>query len=216
MNTKPDDRVEPWRIYTPGAVQIDFLSRAGGEQVPRIKGYAAVFYDGTPGTEFRIGRHFVERVMPGAFARAVERRDGADVVGLFNHKAELVLGRQSADTLQLKEDAKGLHYVIETPNTTVARDLLENLRLRNVTGSSFSFFPIAERWSHDESRDLDVVELLEVETRDVGPVTFPAYQATEAEIARCLAARDAWRSRQQASGLTERLATYRARADMIG
>jgi Escherichia/Staphylococcus phage prohead protease len=215
-NPKPaptDDA--PWRIYTPGTVLCDLLARAGtGESQPRIKGYAAVFYDGTPATEYRIGRYFIERVMRGAFKRAVERRDDGDVVGLSNHKAELLLGRQSAGTLHLVEDAKGLAYTIEPPQTTVARDLIENLRLRNVTGSSFSFRPISERWTHDAARDIDVVELLDVVVRDVGPVTFPAYEATEAEIQRAVAARDAWCA-QGRPGLAERLRAYKGRADMI-
>lgn len=181
------------RRFTPGSPELEIRAAGGGTV---IRGYAAVFYDGTPGTEYRLWDDLVERVMPTAFERALNGTD--DVVAVFNHKAELLLGRQSAGTLQLHVDKRGLGYLIRPPDTTVARDVIENLRLRNITGSSFSFNPLpngGERFLHDDTRHVGIRELHAVETFDVGPVTFEAYGATTAE----------------AAGIRHRLRKYRAR-----
>ena len=169
------------RRFTGAQPELEIRAAGGGTL---IRGYAAVFYDGTPETEYRLWDDLVERVMPTAFERALDGTD--DVVAVFNHKAELLLGRQSAGTLQLRVDERGLAYTIRPPDTTVARDLIENLRLRNLTGSSFSFNPVGragERFVTDEAGGLSVRELHHVETFDVGPVTFEAYRATSAEAA---------------------------------
>jgi HK97 family phage prohead protease len=195
--------------FTPGPVEIEVQARGGGaDQVRVIRGYAAVFYDGTPDTEFRLARDLVERIRPGAFDRALDGTD--DVVALFNHDPNLVLGRQSAGTLQLRADGRGIPYTITPPRTSVADDLVENLRLRNVTGSSFSFLPTKETWARDNARGLDVREILEVETFDVGPVTFAAYKATEAEVNAARAA-----CRACGGGMKQRLAIIQARARML-
>ena len=69
-----------------------------------ISGCAAVF-----DTETVIAGLFRERIAPGAFREAIARDD---VRALFNHNPDLVLGRKSAGTLTLREDAKGLHYTV--------------------------------------------------------------------------------------------------------
>ena len=63
----------------------------GDDKPPVITGYGAVFYDpNDPGTEFRIWDDMVERIMPGAFDRAI-RED--DVRSFFNHDENIILGR---------------------------------------------------------------------------------------------------------------------------
>ena len=81
-----------------------------------IEGYAAVFYDGTERTEFRLGPNMVERIHPGAFDEAF--RDD-DVVALFNHDQSLIIGRRSAGTLRLSLDARGARYEIDEGETTI-------------------------------------------------------------------------------------------------
>jgi HK97 family phage prohead protease len=194
--------------FTPGDVELEVEVR-GPSRSPVIRGYAAVFYDGTPATEFRLADDLVERVLPTAFDRALDGTD--DVVALFNHNKDNLLGRQSAGTLQLAKDERGLSYVIRPPDTTVARDLVENLRHRNVTGSSFSFDPRPDgrRWSTDRARKIDVIELTGVQTFDVGPVVWPAYKASSVEVASCRAELAGIR------GLAGRLRGYLERATMI-
>ena len=196
--------------FTGGEVAVETEIR-GATRTPIIRGYAAVFYDGTPATEFQLADDLVERIMPTAFDTALDGRD--DGVALFNHNKDNVLGRQSAGTLQLLKDDRGLRYQIRPPDTTVARDLVENLKHRNVTGSSFSFQPRGNgrKFTKDKARGLDVIELTNIETFDVGPVTFPAYKASLSEVASARACHQAARR----GGLLGRLMGYRLRAMLL-
>jgi hypothetical protein len=150
-------------------------SRSDGKPT-RIEGYAAVFYDGTPGSQYELWENFVERIMPGAFDRAL--RDKHDVRGLFNHDANQVLGRTGAGTMRLSVDDTGLRYEIDPGDTTAGRDTVENLDRGDVDGSSFSFIPTVV--TTREEGDFVVREITDVDLFDVGPVTFPAYEGTSA------------------------------------
>jgi HK97 family phage prohead protease len=161
------------------------------DKSPVIRGYAAVFYNGTPETEFRLWPGMVERISKGAFDRAL--REGDDVRGLFNHDANLILGRTAAKppTMRLFVDAKGLRYEIDPPDTQVARDLLIAIKRGDVTGSSFGFRIRAEKFIKPEkdSNEPVVRQIEDVELFDVSPVVFPAYEATQVEARDALAAR---------------------------
>lgn len=139
----------------------------------RISGYAAVFYDGTPGTEFELYAGARERIVPGAFAEALNRDD---VRALFNHDANEVLGRNKAGTLRLFEDNRGLRYEIEPGETTTYQNVREYIRRGDVTGSSFAF--IVKDESYRKENGVRIREIRGVELYDVGPVTYPAYAAS--------------------------------------
>lgn len=180
-----------------------------------LTGYAAVFYRaGDAGTEFRLFPDLAERVMPGAFDRAV-RED--DVRALFNHDANQVLGRKAAGTLRLSIDQRGLKYEIDPPES--ASHVVQAIQRGDVTGSSFAFRP--ERVAWVESDKMTVRELHDVRLFDVGPVVFPAYAGATAgvrsEDADALQAEAAaWRAERQRAGLAARLASVRARAVEVG
>lgn len=145
----------------------------------KIVGYAAIFNSTTlirtPWGNFR------EKIAPGAFSKAMQT---SDVRGLFNHNRDIVLGRNKSGTLTLIEDTKGLRYEIMPPDTQLAKDLVTSMRRGDIDQSSFGFRVIkdGERW--DEADDgIDERTILEVaELYDVGPVTFAAYQDTEAGV----------------------------------
>lgn len=158
------------------SARVHVEKRADGPAV--IAGYGAVFYDGTPATEYKLWDGAVERIMPTAFDRAI-RED--DVRGLFNHDANLVLGRTTAKTMRLATDKTGLRYEIDAPDTQLGRDLAVSLTRGDVSGSSFSFIigETGQVWRKEG--DVMVRELVEVsELFDTGPVTFPAYTSTTA------------------------------------
>lgn len=163
-----------------------------------VVGYASVFYNPLdPGTEFQLYRDLVERIMPGAFDRAL-RED--DVRGLFNHDSNQVLGRTASGTLKLSADEKGLRYEISPPNTQLGRDLPVLVQRGDVSGSSFAFTIDSQTFRTEG--DHDVREINAVTLYDVGPVTYPAYESTTAGL-RCaegideaVKARDAWRAEQ--------------------
>lgn len=147
----------------------------------KIEGYASVFYDGTPDTEYQLWDGAVERIMPGAFDRALKQDDP---VALFNHDPSQLLGRKSAGTLRLSVDEKGLRYEIPPADTTVFRDVLEMQARGDLKGSSFGFWVKADQRRKEDG--VEIREITEVELLDVGPVTFPAYEGTNSRCYRCV------------------------------
>lgn len=146
---------------------------------PLITGHGSVFYDGTPETEYRLWSKFKERIMPGAFDRALA--EAHDVRGLFNHDANHVLGRTKSGTCRLSIDARGLRYEID-PNAkdTDAMNVVARLERGDVTGSSFSFRIVREEYLYED--DVTIALVKDVDLYDVGPVTFPAYEGAESEV----------------------------------
>lgn len=176
------NQVELSRRYLARAAEpLRMEQRADGQQ--QLVGYAAVFYrPGVPETEFRLWGNCVERIAAGAFARAI-RED--DVRALWNHEAGSILGRIRAGTLRLVEDAVGLRYEIDPPDSELGRQVVESVRRGDVSGSSFAFNPREVLWSKEPRSDggeLEVCTLRDVELWDVGPVTFPAYAGTSADL----------------------------------
>lgn len=131
---------------------------------------------------------FVERIAPGAGADALA---AGDVVGLVDHDESRILGRKSAGTLRVAEDESGARYEIDLPDTSVGRDLATSLRRRDIVGSSFAFRVAVdgEQWGEDaDGRILRTITRMSY-VRDVSPVTFPAYPATDAALRSLSAAR---------------------------
>lgn len=121
---------------------------------------------------------FFEEIEPGTFDKAIRR--GGDVLGLVDHETARILGRTSAGTLRLTANMLGLRYEIDAPNTSYANDLVESIRRRDITGSSFAFRVRGDRW---EKRTINgkparVRILTDLELSDVSPVVTPAYLAT--------------------------------------
>ena len=151
-----------------------------GEKKPVIVGYAAVF-----NSESRNLGGFVESIHPRAFDAVLEANP--DVIGVFNHDRNKLLGRVSNGSLKLKADDYGLRYEITPPNTQEARDVVELVRGGYVGGSSFAFAVKkdgGDAWTTDEKgrrkREIRSVDLLE----DVGPVVRPAYGASTVVVSR--------------------------------
>jgi uncharacterized protein len=169
----PASQVAERRFTTPlSATKIEM--RADGKR--SLSGYAAVFYRADePGTQYEIWDDFHERIMPGAFDRAIQ--EGDDVRALVNHNPDNILGRTKSATCRLSVDNRGLKYEVDLPDTQLGKDIAESVSRGDISGCSFSF--IAERvvWVEEESRTIRQVE--GVRLLDVGPVTYPAYEATE-------------------------------------
>ena len=146
--------------------------REEGETLTAV-GYAAVF----DSTSQNLGG-FVERVAPNSFRKTIQE---TDVRALFNHDADSLLGRTANGTLRLMEDDHGLRYEVDLPNTTLGRDVAELLKRGDLNGSSFGFRTISDTWTQtDDGYPLRILNELAI--RDVGPVTFPAYEASEASL----------------------------------
>jgi HK97 family phage prohead protease len=73
---------------------------------------------------------FREKIQPGASANMIEE---ADARALWNHDPNYVLGRNNSETLQLREDEKGLAVDITPPDTQWARDLMISMKGQDIT-----------------------------------------------------------------------------------
>ena len=146
---------------------VEVRSEEGKPNV--VEGYAAVFND-----ETEIGGQFVERVAPGAF-------DGADMsntVALFNHNIDQPLARVGRGLL-LEVDERGLKYRFELGNQSYAKDLAENIRVGNVSTSSFGFTVRDDEWERrDDGLNLRTIKEVGL-LFDVSPTTQGAYPTTE-------------------------------------
>ncbi|HWL93847.1 MAG TPA: HK97 family phage prohead protease [Phycisphaerae bacterium] len=156
---------------------------SGGGVGTVISGYGAIYYKAhVSGSEYLLwddaASRGVERIARGALDSAVKR--SADVVALFNHDANLVLGRTTAGTLKLTLDSTGLRYEIQPDDTTVARDVLRHLARGDIKGSSFAFIidEDGESWSQEtmvDGRKCFIRTLTSLDVLDVSCVTRPAY-----------------------------------------
>jgi HK97 family phage prohead protease len=161
-------------------------SRADGRAA--IVGYAAVYNR----LSLDLGG-FKEEILPGAFDRILRKRS-QDVVALFNHDSNIVLGRTSSGTLELSSDDKGLRYVVTPPVSRA--DVLELIARKDVAGSSFAFTIGKDGETFRQGEDGKAVrQIREVSgLYDVGPVLVPAYPATSASVA--MRSYEAWLASQ--------------------
>lgn len=172
----------------------DFQTREEGGALS-IEGYFAVF-----GSNYEIAPGMSESIAPGAFSKTL----GRDVRALVNHDTTLVLGRNTAHTLELREDEHGLWGKIDiNPNDGDAMNLYARVKRGDVDQCSFGFDIVDEE---TEFRDDGSVHwtIKEVVLYEVSCCTFPAY--TETNIAARAKERDevqkreleAWKAKQKA------------------
>lgn len=139
-----------------------------------LVGYGAVFNSPTLINSWE-GR-FEETIAPGAFRKTIEER-GDRVKVQFDHGMDSRYGSAPiAVPVELREDAKGLFVRAEFVNTEAGRDIRELIRSGAVDGMSFRFSVIRDSW--DNTADTPVRTVQEVRLDEVGPVTWPAYEAT--------------------------------------
>jgi HK97 family phage prohead protease len=111
-------------------------------------------------------------------------KQSPDILALRDHKQELLLGRTTAGTLELRTDAKGLCFTITLPKTAIGDDTAENVRVGNLSGVSFGFSTVEDSW--DVGADGKVVRtLLDVDLFEISPTSFPAYGDTSVSTRSC-------------------------------
>lgn len=168
---KKIDGVAPTAEPEIRTTNTDFEMRAEGEDGMTFSGYASVFNS----TSEDLGG-FREFVAPGAFKRSLQARN--EIKLLWNHDTNEPLASVRGGSLELVEDQRGLKVTAKLPNTTRGRDVAELIRSKVIDSMSFGFNVIKDSWSNDGSvRTLESVRLHEVSI-----VTFPAYQATTAQV----------------------------------
>lgn len=124
------------------------------------------------GETTEVGDSFREVFAPGAFRNALS----ADILALFGHDRNRVLGRTTAGTLRLREDQQGVHYEIDLPDTSDGRDLAVSVGRGDITGTSFGFRAVKETW--DDTVNPPVRTIHEALLREISPTADPAYGDT--------------------------------------
>ena len=152
--------------------------RADGQR--KLTGYAAVF-----NVAAAIGQ-FVEQIAPGAFSASLS--SAADVRALVDHDPGKLLARTSSGTLRLNEDAKGLAFELDLPDTQLGNDVLTMVQRRDINSLSFGLTMSAggDEWTTTTTRILRSVNLSEISVLH----HLPAYSNTEIS-ARSITHRDA-------------------------
>lgn len=121
---------------------------------------------------------FRERVAVSAFAKSIQSND---IRALWNHDANIVLGRNKAGTLRLAEDSVGLYYEVDAPDTQLIRDMvLSPISRGDVNQCSFGFYTIRDKWAKLDGEWIRT--LLECDVFDVSPCTYPAYNSTDVAV----------------------------------
>lgn len=145
-----------------------FETREEGNEL-KIEGYFAVF-----NSIYQIFDDLSESVAPGAFDDTL----GDDIRALINHDSSLVLGRNTAHTLELRQDEHGLWGSITiNPNDQDAMNLYARVQRGDVDQCSFGFDILSEDY---DVRDDGSVHwtIKKVRLYEVSVCTFPAYEET--------------------------------------
>ena len=174
MPPRPAPEGREYRYLT---TQVEL--RADGDGPRRLVGHAAVF-----NTDTAIGPednpYWIERIAPGAFRAAIV---SDDVRALFNHDANLVLGRNRAGTLRMQEDSIGLAIDILPPDTQAARDVMTLIERGDVSQMSFGFTVRTGGQMWEEMPDGIIRRTIkDVILFDVSPVTFAAFPTTDVAL----------------------------------
>ena len=141
-------------------------------QNPHISGYFSVF-----DSNYEIAPGLSESIAPGAFSRTL----GNDIRALINHDTTLVLGRNRAGTLELREDSHGLWGDIEiNPKDQDAVNLYERVKRGDVDQCSFGFEIVSEETDFRDDGSIHW-RITEVNLHEVSVCTFPAYEATSVQ-----------------------------------
>ncbi len=158
---------------------VTMRAKATGDSGQTFEGYASKY---NSRTWIGYGPHdpwgFWEQVSAGAFDVSLRT---ADVVCLYNHDLNYMLGRTASGTLRLASDDTGLLAVNDLPDTTVGRDLGVLVARRDVAGMSFSFLPTEELWTVQKD-GTDLRTVITCDIFDVAPCVLPAYGDTTASV----------------------------------
>lgn len=152
------------------AISSNFTTRKDGEGDLFIEGYFSVF-----NSIYDMGDGMSESIAPTAFNETLNE----DIRCLIDHESRLVLGRNTAGTLELRVDEKGLWGRVKiNPKDQDAMNLYARVERGDVSQCSFGFFILEESTDLDEDAETIHWTVEKVRLVEISVVTFPAYTDT--------------------------------------
>ena len=166
------------REYRNMTMEVREASEENGKML--VRGYATVFDE--PYELWRYsGTVFKEVIKRGAF----DETDMSDVIFQYNHEGR-VFARTSNNTLDLKQDDKGLLIEADLSGTEMGRQLYQEIRDGYTTKMSFGFTvgkTNRVREETEEGAEIYTREILSIrKLYDVSAVSIPANDATEISV----------------------------------
>lgn len=163
-----------------------------GKTTKQIQGYAIIFDT----LSIDLGG-FVETIDH----TALDGVDLSDIKLIYAHENNQILARTDAGNLQVKVDSKGVFFIADLADTTLANDVYNNIQAGNLKGMSFGF-TIADdgdKWTRQPDGTL-LHEVTQIGILGELTVTaWPAYPSTSVELKRS--------AEQQMKGNTRDMAT---------
>ena len=148
--------------------ESSFETREDGDDLI-IEGYFAVY-----NSNYEIMEGMSESIAPGAFAETL----GNDIRALTNHDTSLVLGRNTAGTLELRDDSHGLWGRIKVnPKDQDAMNTYERVKRGDVNQCSIGFEILSENTDFREDGSIHWT-ITKINLFEVSVCTFPAYAET--------------------------------------
>lgn len=164
------------RLFSAGEFAVD------GES---FGGLAAVYYDGTPNTEYEVyndgTNRIVERMSKGMFAKALANPKG--VACYYSHDKLVPLGDVESGTLTLRDSPRGLTYRCSyDPTDPDHQRVVSKIKRGLVTGSSFGITHFEDKVQRSKEGKTLVRTYTGGSLFDVGPTYNPAFVATKGTL----------------------------------
>lgn len=173
-NTQPDAPTEIRRSYPFTVAKSEVRFENDGLT---FEGYAAVFDAATRISGWE--GDFFEVVRQGAFTKSISERTP---VLQFDHGGHPLVGSIPLGVItKIAEDDRGLFVRARLSNNWLVEPVRDAIADGAIDGMSFRFNVVRDEWDMD-TEPVPTRTLLEVRTPEVGPVVFPAYEATTAGV----------------------------------
>lgn len=144
----------------------------------KIRGTAIVFDE--PSQDMG----FIEYIEP----EAVRSLDFSKTMLLYNHETGKILARANAGNLKIEVTERGVDFEAELPQTTLAKDVYEDVRSGNLQGCSFGFRIAKDGDDWDTRDDGTIVHTIRKidNVAELSITPIPAYLQTSVGVQRSL------------------------------